>query len=520
MSRQQKRDQQRKAAKDCTRKFNPPKDQTQDGTLHDGVVHMSVEDLNKFQQRGLIMWKQSQSHNGMCVPFNDEFTWWTSSKDSDHAIRVSRAERNIRGRLQLKFTCKCRDFENNAERDCKHIFAEKLRLELVVVIGDLDEERAAQVQAKRGPTRKRKDHKGRPIRGAQRRARREMPTRIPQLAFSLKKQIDLDPRRIVIPTLPQIAPGGRKITKHSTRALALLLKVASGTSVDAMYAEYDRLIDEGLLPLRQRPCENTISNWMNDPRTTPVLREFLRVTTLPFREREIGAVIDSSKISQLMTAHSRQVDYGSDERYGADWMKCHTLVGVETMIVMAVEFSGVRGNDTHDINFLKLLVTSALETFPLEYLLGDKAYLSEDVLKWLWSKSIKAVVPLKKRWWSDEDKVYHEAITHLVEWYHRNENADFHDVYKLRPKIEAFFSLMKRLAKGYCWSRGRRRKLDNSNQPSTAWINELLCKFIYMNLRATVTLELETGYRIDYTNPNRRFPSPAEPLLQSNRLAA
>lgn len=35
-------------------------------------------------------------------------------------------------------------------------------------------------------------------------------------------------------------------------------------------------------------------------------------------------------------------------------------------------------------------------------------------------------------------------------------------------------------------------------QPCTAWINETLCKLIYVNLRLTVEREIHTGYRMNY----------------------
>lgn len=150
-------------------------------------------------------------------------------------------------------------------------------------------------------------------------------------------------------------------------------------------------------------------------------------------------------------------------------------------------------------------------------MLGDKAYLKGKLLEWLWERHIKAAIPLKKGWFRDGDAFYHEAIMHLVEWYDRNNNRDFHEIYRLRPKIEALFSLLKRLADNYCWSRGHDRKEANADLICTAWKNELLCKFIYVNLRTTVHLEEETGYVMDYLIPERRFPRPTEPLL--NRAA-
>ena len=98
----------------------------------------------------------------------------------------------------------------------------------------------------------------------------------------------------------------------------------------------------------------------------------------------------------MRTAHSRWIEYGDDTRDGADWMKAHALVGAETMVVMGVEFTGSRGKGTHDSHFILPLVRAALETFPLVYVLGDKAYLAEAVLGELWKPGIEAVIPVKK----------------------------------------------------------------------------------------------------------------------------
>ena len=157
-----------------------------------------------------------------------------------------------------------------------------------------------------------------------------------------------------------------------------------------------------------------MTDWFNDERLTPILHEFLRMSNLPFIQREIGAIVDSTKVSQLMTAHYNKVRYGSDVREKADWMKCHAIVGVESLIVMGVEFSGSLNDDdensrTHDINFLRHVVEKALRSFSLEYLLGDKGYLSGPVLDWLREYGLKAAIPVKKKWYRDERKEYSEA---------------------------------------------------------------------------------------------------------------
>ncbi|HEX3462512.1 MAG TPA: transposase [Candidatus Elarobacter sp.] len=243
----------------------------------------------------------------------------------------------------------------------------------------------------------------------------------------------------------------------------------------------------------------------------------------------MGAIIDSSKISQMRTAHHRGVEYLKDERPDAEWLRCHALIGVETMVCMAVPFGGNRGlGKTHDSNFAKPLVSEAIKQFNLQYLLADKAYFGAPLVRWLWDEAgIKPVIPTKKRVEKRAQTEIFDPYIDMIMWYDQNENRDFHEVYRLRPKIEGFFSLLKRVAQGYFSAKGRPRRGPDgvlryepmADGPCTAWKNEALCKFIFMNLRTTTRLEDETRLIIDYLIPERCFPKPAEPLLREFRAA-
>jgi len=126
----------------------------------------------------------------------------------------------------------------------------------------------------------------------------------------------------------------------------------------------------------------------------------------------------------------------------------HALVGVERLVCMAVIFSGSRGAGTHDINYLLPLVEKVRGIFHLRYVLADKAYLSETVVGRLWEMGMQAVIPIKKRWDGLNLKHYYEPFQHLVRWYD-DRQAEFHEIYRLRPKIEGYFSLVKRVASGF-----------------------------------------------------------------------
>jgi len=228
-------------------------------------------------------------------------------------------------------------------------------------------------------------------------------------------------------------------------------------------------------------------------------------------------------MSQMSTAHARGVDYLDDDRPDAEWMRCHVLTGVETNIVMVVEFAGTRGPGTADINFVNPLIERAREVFNLQVLLADKGYHSFEHIRQLWNNyRIRAYVPVKKNIVRRERTEVWDPVTELIIMFDDNQH-EFHEIYRLRPKIEGFFSCLKRIAGEHCWSHGRPRvlptgefiSLDNSLVPCTAWKNETLCKLIYMNLRTTVSLQNETGYLIDYVGDRVFFPEPPEPLIRA-----
>lgn len=468
--------------------------------------------MSDREHRGWELYRLYVSDGKNCNQPSDDVAVWFGGREGRI---VERSLRNCRGKHIILYRCSCPDFKKVGRIDCKHIFAERLRREEIRVIEEPSTRKEAPSKvAVRGPVRHRTAANGQSVRTTQRAARVDMLTRTQELMVWLFDAYTRSHRNAIAQSTPNSINAGRTMTPDVVRAHALISKVVEGCSADSMVSIYQELIETGKLRLKRPPHQNTLSNWVNDERLTPVLMECLRLTAMPFRQREIGAAVDSSKVSQLRNAHARWVDYEGDKRPTAHWMKCHAIVGLETLVVMAVRFSDSIGITSHDKHFLIPLVDDALRVFSLQYVLADKAYLASDNLSWLWEHGIRAVIQVKKNWYRAERRDYSEAIKALVHWFDENNNREFHKVYRLRPKVECLFSLLKRLAGEHVWSRGRHHKGATSTlKPCAAWINETLCKFIYLNLRATVTLEHETSVRIDYRVQSRCFPPPDEPLL-------
>lgn len=523
MPRQQKRSAQRAAAKKKTRKSPMNADAATTPAILDAKKRVKAEDLSDRDVRGVVLAAAVTDGSATRQRITEDEVWYLGK--SRQVRQVRRMVRNDRGTLTVDYECDCEDFRAEGRNGCMHIVAERIIGGELIVVGQVSARRAKAACARRRPTRKRHAADGRPITSAQRDARVGLAAELPRLVLSLVKARQKQHREVPIVDGEGnvISIAHRPPTPAVTKAAALLFKIALGKTAEEMQAEYQRLIDEGYLRLKDPPCANTISHWMNDPVVTPVLRDFIRMTAYAFRRREIGAIVDSSKVSQMRTAHYRRVAYEGDERPRADWMRCHALVGVETMVVMAVEFGGNRGlGTTHDSQYVRPLVSEAIKQFGLHYLLADKAYFGRPNIEWLWNEAhIRAVIPVKKnieREQGERREVFH-PYWDLIRWYDESQR-DFHEVYRLRPKIEGFFSLLKRVAAEQMWSRGRLNKALRTYEPMkdgpcVAWVNEALCKFIYMNLRTTNTLQHEAGVTIDYLVPERCFPPPVEPLLHA-----
>jgi hypothetical protein len=463
------------------------------------AIKLHVDELDDRQKRGAILAAKIAKGKARVADIGDERSIYWSTKNDARAYELTRLKAQVRGVKGVVRRCDCADFKKNGRIDCLHIFADRIRRKEVIIEGKLSSKQSLEATAIRRPTRKQFTADGRSHRTVQKIALTKMPKRVPDLIFALRRADEL-----------HNPSTSNKEWRDRVHAQALILKIAHGVSANAMISVYEDYIESGIFCRTKPPCQNTLTAWMNDPALTPILRRYLNMTVQPFRKSENTAILDSTFFSQLRTASYRLTTYGPNEAEGAEWLQCNVISGAETNVVMDVIFSPKR---THDSFYLTKLVESALRTFTLKNIIGDKGYLSGPNIGWLHRIGLRGFIPVKKGWRSETKEPEDvEACTELVERYD-NHQRDFHEVYRLRVKIEGIFSVVKRVADGHCWSRGRVRTVESLEGPRDAWTNELLCKFIYVNLRATVTREAMTGYDANYLIPDKFFPAPAEPLV-------
>jgi len=484
------------------------------------IVAYDLANLDDRQYRGYVLFRKLVEGGKRAPIFRsiDESTSvYSPSNETGVAYILTRTVANVRGIMVAAYACGCRDFLKNMRNGCKHTFCEQLRRGEATTFGDPPAREPRRTAQRRAP-RDRRGVNGKAVRTNQRQARRDMPTRIPEMLDAIRRAEDRRVRDALAlksanSARETLLRGGQK-TLDSTRAAALIVKVSHGVSSDAMHDRYRTIIERGLLPLREPPHPNSISAWMNDETLEPLLMRLFHETTLAFRAQETVGLVDSTKLSDAETASYRGSEYRGDDRPDARWMKTHVLSGLETNAVLAFDFSE---DSVHDSLYYKTLVTTAMKTFPLQFVLADRAYLSEEILGWSQEEyGIKTVIPIKKRWNADTKSRYHEVCAEAVDLYD-NRRKSFDEMFRFRVKIEGVFSVIKRMFHGYVWSKGRRNKGADDGL-SQAWRNETICKLIAYNLRCAVIQEIQTSFPMDFLHAGF-FPAiPME--LRAMQIAA
>jgi transposase len=210
------------------------------------------------------------------------------------------------------------------------------------------------------------------------------------------------------------------------------------------------------------PHYNSIFNYLEDERLTPILYDLIRQSSLPLASVEVNFAVDSTGFSTCRFQRWYDQKYGR-MRGQADWVKAHVMCGVKTNIITAVEIGGKTAGDSP---FLKPLVTRTAEAFRIEEVSADKAYSADKNINLIAGFNATPYIPFKS----------HVTGIGSVLWQHMYhffmfKRETFLSHYHKRSNIESTFSMLKRK-----FGDSLRSKTD------TAMVNETLCKVLCHNL--------------------------------------
>jgi len=221
------------------------------------------------------------------------------------------------------------------------------------------------------------------------------------------------------------------------------------------------------------PHFNSISNYLENPELTPILRNLITQSSLPLRAVETAFAADSSGFTTSRFTRWFDVKYGK-ERTKQDWVKVHVMCGVKTNVVTAVEIEGQHAADT---KLLPALVTATAQNFTMSEVSADKGYSSKSNVELIARFGATPFISMK-----ETDKGLGGGKWAEMFHYFSFRKQEFLQHYHKRSNVESTFSMMK-------------RKFGDSLRSKTdvAMVNETLCKILCHNLVVLIHEIFELG---------------------------
>jgi transposase len=265
--------------------------------------------------------------------------------------------------------------------------------------------------------------------------------------------------------------NGRPPLPLSDAVFSIAFKVYSTVSQRRFMSDLREAHKRGFIA--KVPHFNSISNYLENPDLTPILRDLIIKSSLPLRAVEEDFAVDSSGFT---TCHFTR---WFDHKYGTvskehDWVKCHIMCGVKTNIVTAVE---IHGKYAHESKLMPTLVNTTLQNFDVREVSADKGYASRANYDMLAGVGAEPYIAFSANhrgsgggtW----EKMYH---------YFQYRRDEFLAHYHKRSNVESTFSMMK-------------RKFRDSLRSKTevAMVNETLCKVLCHNLTVLIHEMYELG---------------------------
>jgi transposase len=269
---------------------------------------------------------------------------------------------------------------------------------------------------------------------------------------------------------------------------AACLMVYGGKSARRSNSNNEIARDNGFLTTI--PHFNSVLNVLDDPATTPILVNLVRLSSLPLASIEVDFAVDSTGFSSSRYTRWFDHKYGK-EVTKADWVKVHAMCGVKTNIVTAVM---ILEQEAADSPQLPGLVKTTSQNFEIHDVSADKAYTCTENFQAVEDLGGVLYAPFKSNTTGGVGGIF-ERMFHYFNLY----RMEYLEHYHKRSNVESTFSAVK-------------RKLGDSvlGKSDTSMINEVLAKLVCYNLTCCIaewyTLGIEPVFLADAGCTNIAVP--------------
>lgn len=400
--------------------------------------------MDERQQKGLMI--------AATAPIKQAHGVWIVPSQSDHGHYGVRIEAG-------KKSCTCPDFELR-QQPCKHVFAVEYVLRRETVTEATPEGAVTTTVSETAAVRVTYAQDWPAYNAAQVSEKETFVSLLHDLCAS-------------VPEPPQTR--GRPRLPLADMIFAAGFKVYSTVSCRRFMTDLREAHAKGLIS--KLPCYNSIFNYLESEELTPILREMITTSALPLKAIETDFAPDSTGFaSTQLVGRWRTEKYGTkEERIEHDWLKLHAMVGTKTNVVVAVELTERKDNDSKQ--FKPLFETTAAH-FNVERIEADKAYASKGNFELIESKGAMPFIPFRS---TATGTTKNETWNRLFHHYSFR-RAEFLAIYHRRSNVESTFSAIKRKFGDFVRSK-----------TPIAQINEVLLKVLAHNITMVIHSMHELG---------------------------
>src|SRR5947209_12992703 len=293
--------------------------------------------------------------------------------------------------------------------------------------------------------------------------------------------------------LPQPEPkNGRPPLPLSDAIFSAAFKVYSTVSQRRFISDLRESHQRGYIS--KVPHFNSISNALENPELTPILKDLIAESSLPLKSVETDFAVDSSGFTTSRFIRWFDVKYGKP-RATHHWVKVHLMCGVKTNVVTAVEIGERYSGDSP---FFPTLVKTTAQNFKIAEVSADSAYSSKKNATAVFKTGGTPFIAFKAAATGNAGGAFKQMFHYFM--YKRDEYL-MH--YHKRSNVETTFSMIKRK-----FGDALRSKTD------TAMVNEALAKILCHNIVCLIHEMEELGIEVNFWNPRQQQPALQNPQQQ------
>lgn len=270
---------------------------------------------------------------------------------------------------------------------------------------------------------------------------------------------------------------------------AFVLKQYTQTSARRLQSDIEIFYEAGIMS--KKLTFNTLLRNIAQPHIAEVLKELIRISSLPFKDIEQDFAIDSTGFGTHRYVTYFDVKHRKKARWKA-YRKCHAVCGVKTNIITSVE---VTDGYVPDSKHFEQLSNRTSREFKIRNFLADKGYLSKQAYTKIENMGGTAYIPFKNNssFRAAQNGQSNAWKKMFMEF--ENNTEEFYKKYNKRSNIESCFSMIK-----------RKFGTNVSCKTPTAQDNEIYARILTHNI-CVITKEIfnKTGIETDCIERIRRI---------------